>query len=475
MKAQEGGFTNPFSGLVDKAKALKNSAGAAYDKAKDRVAGVRTQMDEKVQQASMLAKVASWGSQIPTAMAAAGVWMRAGLVGETVDQIPASFGQKLIMRGIPALVILAVIAYFIYKKFVDKKLLQSASTDKIKPVAKEGFQVVPATEEVDSNDLTLLNTQQLAIKQAGFLGPITGGAFASEEATGKALKAGFRTLVLQIDYLETQKGKDWADAGVPTLVWKDDTGAITSTNSGSIEAVARTIATMAFSGATPNATKPVVLYLHVLRAPSATKNAGEYLRYLSRIAKALAPLAPFHLGLTPAGSFHRQAQEKELLMMPLSAMENKVIILSNADTSLFRSVGKLNLADKFNPDEDLDFWVNMRVYLESDGGSFGITQAGDPSATNAVITSLGKVANLNETTAAAFATKGKQRFTIALPTWDENPTFEQLNWALNTAGVNMIPLEIFDEANKADLEKLGRLYGNRAYRPKPVGMRNMTA
>ena len=67
---------------------------------------------------------------------------------------------------------------------------------------KEGF---ATADPVDPTTLPLVSLQPLTIKQAGFLGPIPNGAFDVAAATGNALRAGFRSFTLQIDYLDTNR------------------------------------------------------------------------------------------------------------------------------------------------------------------------------------------------------------------------------------------------------------------------------
>jgi hypothetical protein len=328
-------------------------------------------------------------------------------------------------------------------------------------------------------ELTFLNAQAKTIKQAGYLGPPSGGKFNPEEATGQALKAGFRAFVLQIDSVKGDMDKTaFPDgAGFPTLLYRGDDGALISANSGSIETVAKTIAALAFRPEVPDYSMPVILYLHVLGAPSPVRAQELYIRFMARIARALNPLAPFHLGSSPMGVFHRQKRERELLSIPMKALEGQVIILSNADTTLFRT--PLPGGKQYAPADDLDYWVNMRVYLDNEDDMQGIAKISEKGSGSgggasqgpaAVVLSLSDIVNMGAAKRDAFATRGKGRFVIAMPGALTNPAPAQLDRALTDLGVNMVPLDIFGVPLE-ESKKLVEEYGGKAYKSKPAALR----
>jgi hypothetical protein len=316
----------------------------------------------------------------------------------------------------------------------------------------------------------MLNVQPLSIKQAGYGGPAEGGTFDPEFAIPEALKLGYRAFVLQIDYLDVKKD-GFEEPGQPTLVYRGNNDALISKNSGSIQKVATSITNVAFRSDTPNYTSPVILYLHILRTPSPIRRTDEYMKFLSRIAKELGPLAPSHLGLTPMGVFHRQKQEAALLNTPFSALEGKTIILCNADTSMFRKPD--TNGKTFAPLEDLDYWTNMRVYLESSAVKLGVT-ATAADTPKAVVIPLERLLTLNNTEADAFALKGKQRFTIALHVPEKNPTPDELDRALFEFGVNMVPVNIVGKTDDT-IDGLRAAYDKKSYPLKPPAMREQKA
>lgn len=345
------------------------------------------------------------------------------------------------------------------------------ATDNSDFTFSEGFQAtaVPA-QTITAEEVTLVNLQPLAIKDAGFTGPYPSGKYDPETATANALKAGFRFLTLQIDYMDTSKN-GYAPKNIPTLLVRGPDGALVSGNSGDIELVAKTIANFAFRPEASNYERPIILYLHINRAPNKVKNPGDYIRFLSKIAKALNPLAPSHLGLTPLGNFTRQKLEGVLLTTPIHSFEGNTIILSNADTSIFRT--KAPPAERYNPAEDLDFWVNMRVYLDSEEDTLGISMAAPSDIrVSAVVGDLNRLLALPSAKKDTFAEKNKNRYSIALGSRLTNPTPADIDTSLNQLGLNAVPIDIFTPSN-AQVLKLTEEYSHMPYHPKPVALRNI--
>lgn len=324
------------------------------------------------------------------------------------------------------------------------------------------------TPSITTGPISLQNVQPLTIKQAAFLGPLPDGHFDTEVGAVQALRAGFRSFIFQIDYLDKRRDENYfSEPGVPTLLYRGDDGGLISENSADIKAVAESIANAAFRPEIPKNTDPVLIYLHILRSPSITRDPDGYKAFLTKIATALNPLAPNHLGMTPLGTFNRQKQEEILLNSPLKAFEGQVIILCNADTTIFR-----NTKEQINPSDDLDFWVNMRVYLYKKEDSIGITTAA-PAATvpSAVVLYLDDILDLSSEKEDAFAVEAKNHFVIAMPRQLSNPKVNVLNLALNKLSVNMIGLDIFSDKID-DVKELIKEYDNLNFRPKPVGLRN---
>jgi hypothetical protein len=508
-------FSNPFGKTTTPAKPLpagkpatkgtppvkgKPAPPSIFDQAKSAAAGQAKTSAKSTGEAAALKSAGATTEQVTayqdlekglggTAAVSKGMTTGAKSITSTISAIPAwiygglTFTPKASMSQIGVgifiyILLFALVLYFLYflysKAYPPKPaatvLVQNtkasstasvlnAAMSKSPTAVREGF--VDATQ-VSSDDYTLLNVQPLTIKQAGFLGPIQAGVF-DDSATANSLRAGFRSFIFQIDFMDTQKD-GFSKPDMPTLVYRGDDGSLLSKNSADISAVTQAMANIAFRPEVPNYTEPVIIYLHILRAPNPINSADEYQTFLSRIASSLNPLAPYHLGMTPIGTFNRQKQESILVNSPLKTFQGQVIVLCNADTSIFRKA-------KVNPADDLDFWVNLRVYLNSNE-PLGITQMPPTGVTPfAVVTKMSSLLALSEQQASAFASASKTQLVIALPSQMENPAADKLDILLHKLGVNMVPLDIYSDDVK-DVLPLVAQYNNMTFSPKLPGLLN---
>lgn len=318
------------------------------------------------------------------------------------------------------------------------------------------------TKNLSPGEYTLISLQPRAIKQTGFVGPLPTGSFDSVSAVSQALRSGFRFLTLQIDYVDTvMDTTKFPTPGIPTLIYRGDDGALLSTNSADIGSVAQMIASLAFRPEVPNYTEPLFIYLHIVRAPSPIRQTDKYIDFLSAIATALNPLAPTHLNTTPLGIFTRQKNEDTLINTPLNAFAGQTIVLCNADTNIFR-----NTTRQIAPANDLDYWTNIRVYLNTSDDIIGITQA-PPSgvAPAAIVVYLADLLELSTDNTDQFMFKNKGKFIITIAPQLDNPDVEQLDTLLNIIGVNVVPLDIFSTDLKEVVSLVGE-YSDMSFRPK---------
>lgn len=343
------------------------------------------------------------------------------------------------------LVIGFVVSFILYFMFVAPAL-RAANVDIAKQVA--------TTLSVESfvnqaPDTSLINLQSLAVKQTAYIGPSeVDGVFDATVGVQSALKVGVRVFVLQISYLDVKKDSSKFDEQyVPTLVYRNDAGDLISSNGANIKEVAKTLAAYGFSESMNAATQPLILYLHFQRTPNALREPEKYVKFLSSVAERLEPLQEFMLGSTSEGNFKRQQNENILLTTPVSTFEKKIIVLCNADTSAFRNVTSLGL-DNIDTKYDLDFMVNIRVYLDdSNSDKLGVTtQPLNGEKANAVIVPFNSLEGLSQEDMDKFAMKGKSRYVIAMPSQMKNPTADSIKTVIGKCGVNCVPLNLFGEA-----------------------------
>jgi hypothetical protein len=116
----------------------------------------------------------------------------------------------------------------------------------------------------------------------------------------------------------------------------------------------------------------------------------------------------------------------------------------------------------------------MRVYLDSEDDLFGITELPAPGVVpSAILVNLDRVLTLSSTKQKAFAAKAQKQYVIAMGSRTANPTVAQVDTAINTLGINCVPLDIFSESTSTIMELTGE-YANMSYHPKPVALRNVS-
>jgi len=291
--------------------------------------------------------------------------------------------------------------------------------------------------ELASNEKGLVNFVPLTVIQPGFLGPSIDGVFDEKNGVSKLIRTGIRSFVLVIDYHEDYSMKPplYADVKMPCLLSRDRSGTIRSLNSGSIEKTCQTLADAAFGLAAPSPNDPLLLTLYFVRTPDPVTDQKGFLRYCSQVAKELAPLSQYHLGQTPLGSYRRQARQDSILYEPLSNIEKKVLIFSNLDTSLFRTV-----KPSYQPKEDLDYWIHLRIFKDS-VNSLGVTK---PVTQNqfarGIVDTTQYFSTIPPENMPAAIDKTRIRWSIAMSDVGTNPDKEAIH--LFPVGVQSIPISI---------------------------------
>jgi hypothetical protein len=353
------------------------------------------------------------------------------------------------------------ISYGIYiwyvRPYLEKKGVSSAALIAKSISTLESF-ANPGSET------SLLNLQTISVKQTAYVGPSeVEGEFDTSLGIQSAITAGIRVFILQIDYLDTAKTDTLFDAPlVPTLLYRNADGILISKNGANIGKVAESLAAYAFNGATVTGTQPLIVYLHFVRAPNALREPEKYIKYLSTVAAQLKPLSSYLIGSASGGKFQRQENELTLLQSPISQFQSKMILFCNADTSIFRNTGALGMQGIAQAN-DLDYMVNVRVYLDSSSDSLGVTSVPTNALTPlAVVVPFSRLIAMTEKEQDAFAVKGKMRFVFALPSQDKNPSVSEIKSALEFCNVNSIALNLFGEPIPALKEKM-KLWGNEPF------------
>lgn len=359
------------------------------------------------------------------------------------------------------------ISYALYYLCVQPILKASKINvqSKLGEVFGEAFQnPVPQT--------SLINLQSVAVKQAAYMGPENDGLFDPLSGIQSVLNTGTRFFTLQISYLEAKKdSKKFDSPYVPTLVYRDDAGKLISANGAAIKDVVKTLADYAFAPSVKSSSQPLIVYLHFERTPNQLRTPEKYVKFLSSVAEMLEPLEQYMVQQKPEGSFKRQQNELTLLNSPISLFEKTALIFCNVDTSIFRNLEVLGM-ETVNPKQDLDFFVNLRVYLDNKSDTIGATSAPLNGQTpTAVIIPFNRLDTFNSEQEDAFAIQGKARYVIAMPGQMGNPSLESIKTAIDKCGVNSIPMNLFGEDISILTEKIKVWEGEPFYKMKPTNYR----
>ena len=317
----------------------------------------------------------------------------------------------------------------------------------------------------------LVNFYALATRFTGYIGPFDNGYFDPEEAVSIAMKAGCRTFVLEIDYIETCEDAAGKPTYFPKLVVRDERDRLRtnplsdeprcqSIGTSNITAVAKAIAATAFAQQTQNRDDPVIIILYGLRIPP----KAYALEYMSNIAKCLAPLLDFHVdNLVHGGTFTRQKQEGQLLINNILDYQARVLIFANMDTSAFRDAPP----GKYAPKEDLDYLVNLRLTYKQaqmgctcppSGGSYGILEAAD----DFLIIPPDRVDDTAE--------ELKLKWTMALSKDPSQPVTSSTYKAITSKfGVHCVPICLWDTNNTFMYDQTA--FKTYSFIPKPEELR----
>jgi hypothetical protein len=343
--------------------------------------------------------------------------------------------------------------------------------------------MLSASKDLRPEEYSFINFYSLSCRFTGALGPIGPRPpciFDADSAVLAALKMGCRTLVLEIDYYDSNT----CQVPFPRLVIRDkDGGNLADMNSdvvcqnpqqSNISDVATAIARYAFSNSVANPVDPLIVVLYFLRVPSNDGNSDyddTLLTYYKHVARALQPIQSTAVNiLTAGGNYSRQAQESALLLSnPISTYSGQTLIFCNADTSVFRK------ATGVPTEEDLDYMVNLRLTFNqnqfgmslntttnSKGTKFGLLESVEGYMQIPTENLAGLQASTMSTWTMCFANDPK---TIVPP-----KTTKQL---MDAIGVNCIPIQIWSTGGEGSYDYMfdqGR-FKTYSFVPKPARMR----
>ena len=371
-----------------------------------------------------------------------------------MKQAMASPGM-LMKIGVPTIFVLLAILYFTmafwYKNQYGTYRSESESIGNLLAIRRQTLQsaigpLTPNYESVSSNllakrgiysqiseDMTaLVNWRPLSVRMAGYLGGIhtvRDGGFDMNVGIQLALQVGARCFVFEIDYLEDKPCE-------PCLIHRDDQAVMRSLHTGSIYQGMMALHNMAFN----SNYDPVIVVVYFRRIPLGKTQQTNFLR---AVAASLDPLSTYHLGSTEQGNFHNCRSESRLFTTEITNFQKKFIVLCNYNTNLLPSTP--------NPKDNLDFWVNARLYVDPSGTSalLGPITASVPNG-QVAYAKVGAIQQLLQIPADAvgapvttnYNTNTSNTFTIALGSMEDTFTTAQLSTLLNTLGIQSVPMDI---------------------------------
>lgn len=320
----------------------------------------------------------------------------------------------------------------------------------------------------------LINVNGMATRLTGFLGPYSSGVYDEDAATRLALSSGSRCLILEISHMMNDEE--------PYLIYRSasssgELGFKKSLNVGSIDKVAQSIASRAFTVANDSvppqvANDPLIVVLYFMNTPDPATNPREYVRFLGKVAEKLEPLNNLIVGQTPQGDFRKQALESQLFFTPYNVFSGKIIMLCNVDLTPFRRLDSLRMQGEIGAKQNLDLMVHARLYSKQSPSGLGATSVPannvDPSA---IITTPDYWLTTPPDRLADSQSQTKKAWTLVMqPTaYDYNSvTKDQLNELLTKYGVQAVPFCLFDKPEVTDIfTGKNAPYENDAWNAKP--------
>ena len=281
--------------------------------------------------------------------------------------------------------------------------------------------------QIGERETALVNWRPLTVRIAGYLGgdkTQRDGVFDMVKGIQLALHLGARAFIFDIDYME---GKPCE----PVVVNRDGAGVMRSLHTASIAHGMNTLNQMAF---TKNY-DPVIVILYLRRLPTSKVQKDTFFK---AIASALDPLTTYHLGSTEQGNFHNCRSESDLFTSKITNFQKKFIVLCNYNTNL--------LANTSNPKDNLDFWVNARLYLDESGKSstLGEVTASVPNGQipYAQVGATSQLLMIPDSEKPNFYEKSSNTFKVAMTTPEYVLSTNEMSTLLNTLGIQCVPIDV---------------------------------
>jgi len=304
-----------------------------------------------------------------------------------------------------------------------------------KPIRSPFNRILTDTSSI-GDQRAVLNWRPLTVRLAGYLGGggsnvKLDGVFDMANGVQYALSQGARGFIFDIDYLEKAPCR-------PVIAFRDASGVLRSLNTGCITDGLKALADKAFA----TNYDPVVIILYLRRVPPGKKQQAKFFGNIASSIQTGIQDTSLLLGQSSQGNFHNCRSESSLFTSPIIDYQKKFILLTNYNTNL--------LPYTSNPTDNLDFWMNGRIYKDQSGSSASlgeITQTVPSGQVSYIeVGDFTQLLNIGKNDQPTYQTSSQSIFKIALAPPDIAPTTSQVSFLLNTLGVQCVPLDVVNLA-----------------------------
>lgn len=378
---------------------------------------------------------------------------------------------KVIVRLIILIIILVcVISLWNYAKnigenndtvqgFIDTKAAVNKGQERVNQLSlssssKEGFQVNPVNQSTSLAQRNILkNLQPLTVKQVAYLNNV----FDTNSGISQQLALGCRSFFFNIDYVTADMNREnYPRPYEPALLYRDNSGNLTSRNYGSLENAFQHLAEYGFNDQMPNHNDPILVFLHFVRTPDKLNETDRYVAFLKKVSLSLNVLNNHF-----AKEYYRSSKESDIFTLDIHTFDTKILIGTNIDTTYSK---QLNAEGSLTLMEDLDYKINFHYYKEG-SDPIDATAISTSNQVNALIIKRTTLLALTGQQREDWLATHKNQFIIMKdePSNVLNPA--EVGFLLNTLGVNIVPYDYMNTP-LADAKNVKNLY-NGSWRMKP--------
>lgn len=225
------------------------------------------------------------------------------------------------------------------QKPVLEKLTRQFDTNKAQRLDASKFGWSSIVSQLAPAEQYLVNLRPLTVRLPGYIGPPTPeGSFFEDEGVRLAYAAGARAFFIPITtYVDVNKQPPLFPAsGDPACIARSTAGSFLCQNGGFLKATVDAIVKYRDSLAT-TAGDPLLLILHQdTYVPDRKTNEGFYVGFVRKVAEAMQAITPYRVGqVGEYGETQKGLGHNSILkQIPLSALQRKIIVCTNIDTTI---------------------------------------------------------------------------------------------------------------------------------------------